>query len=77
MKILARLTSEAMESATWRGHEMEWQAPIKRSYGRTIQTAVCKWCGMWAQVDTKPEPNGIDVGGTAVALNCTHEGEGQ
>jgi hypothetical protein len=27
-------------------------------------------CGKWIQVESNPAPNGIDIGGPAVALNC-------
>ena len=70
MSLLSRLRTDAMESATWRGHIMEWGKPYKYKSGRTIQTAYCKLCKMWVQVDTKPDPNGIDIGGSAVAQNC-------
>ena len=30
----------------------------------------CKHCKMYVQVDSYPEPNGIDIGGNAVAINC-------
>jgi hypothetical protein len=33
-------------------------------------TNVCTKCGKYVQVCTKPQPNEIDIGGTAVALNC-------
>ena len=35
-----------------------------------MQTGVCKDCGMCVYLDEDPTPNGIDIGGKAVALNC-------
>jgi hypothetical protein len=32
--------------------------------------ATCKKCGMWVQVLPHPMSNEINIGGTAVALNC-------
>lgn len=31
---------------------------------------ICQTCGAYVQVDSNPPPNGIDIGGNAVALNC-------
>lgn len=44
-----------------------------KAFGPTSNSryeSVCKGCGSYVQVDTDPAPNGIDIGGTAVALNC-------
>lgn len=61
-----RLKKEAMEAAKWRGHKFSgawWQG--SHTFGRN-----CVVCDAWVLVDTKPAPNSIDIGGTAVALNC-------
>ena len=65
-----RLRRSARESCKWRGHDM---TPFKangnwRPY--SAQTSVCRKCGMEVAVDAYPAPNGIDIGGEAVALNC-------
>ncbi len=61
---LETLKREASESAAWRGHTLgPWQDSGKRSY------AECE-CGAGVQVDTKPPANGINIGGSAVAINC-------
>lgn len=37
---------------------------------RVVLTGDCIRCGAWAQVDTRPPANGVEVGGPAVAVNC-------
>lgn len=32
--------------------------------------ATCKVCGAYVGIDSDPWPNGIDIGGPAVAINC-------
>ena len=66
---LASLKRSASESTKWRGHRMgRWDdagASLTTSYRE------CLDCGAYVMVDTRPMPNGIDIGGSAVALNCT------
>ncbi|KKM18488.1 hypothetical protein LCGC14_1665130 [marine sediment metagenome] len=65
--MLRRLKREARESCTWRGHSMkpfETVIPNKRVFSE------CRNCTGYVQVDTFPPPNGIDIGGDALALNC-------
>ncbi len=62
----ARLKSEAMEACKYRGHDMNrWN-----EYHPGVASTACKNCGMDVGVDIKPPPNGIDIGGEAVALTC-------
>ena len=83
MKSLSLLKSEAENSCEFRGHNMEWNRPAHYSqWGlqhivwsntstvKSKQRAECVECGMEVFLTTKPEPNGIDIGGEAVALNC-------
>ena len=75
---LAALMSRATASAEWRGHTLDWgsaevSATLQRLAGsasRMQRLGVCIHCGADVGVDTLPPPNGIDVGGTAVALDC-------
>jgi hypothetical protein len=67
MKAIDRLKREAREACEWRGHTMSryrlsdfWRKPY----------AKCKVCGASVHVDDRPPPNGIDIAGPAVALNC-------
>jgi hypothetical protein len=63
---LEALKQSADDAARWRGHDLVWRDEgLGRAHG------VCS-CGLSADVDTTPAPNGIDIGGSAVALN--HEG---
>lgn len=60
---------EATTSAFRKGHELRWGEPIKHG-ARRYQNAVCLRCQAEAQIITMPLPNEINIGGTAVALNC-------
>jgi len=64
MKKETRLKKEANRAADFRGHRLFWQG----------NTGTCEHCGAWAQIDTNPAPNGIDIGGPAVAVNCQNKG---
>jgi hypothetical protein len=58
--------AEAKQSATFRGHKMgKWTI-----HNKNVAESVCLNCGKWVQVDCKPAPNGIDIGGPAIALGC-------
>ena len=61
MRLIERLKHEAKEGASWRGHDMS-------RFNKNL--ARCKICKAEAYVDAKPPPNGINISGTAVALNC-------
>lgn len=64
---LAALKREATKSAKWRGHHLgQWQdSSDKRS-----SIADCENCDAYVQVNTRPLPNDIDIGGSAVAVGC-------
>ena len=64
---LDRLKEEALESTTFRGHQMKpW-----KDYGDGKQSmTLCSICERWVTVNTDPMPNEIDVGGSAVAMTC-------
>lgn len=67
-KSMKTLKNEAMESCESRGHKMNhWR---KDSYWRTVESCECTACGATVRVDTNPPPNGIDIMGSAVAINC-------
>lgn len=66
----AKLEASATETATARGHKLAaWSVPEYASLG-VRSSAQCSHCGMTANADTMPAPNGTDVFGEAVALNC-------
>jgi len=71
---MKQLQREAKESCEWRGHSMiPWQY---HSFWKNITYSSCSKCSGFVQCDTAPPPNGIDIGGSAVAENCPiKEGE--
>ncbi len=68
---LSTLRKSAQRATSWRGHGMKWAAPFGRAGGPLSQFGTCKRCGMEVQLIEHPAPNQIDIGGEAVALNCT------
>ncbi len=73
MQDLVALKAEATEAASFRGHRLIWCAPWHGERA-SIQRGICERCGMEVDVCNNPMPNGIDIGGEAVALNCPGEG---
>jgi hypothetical protein len=69
MKSYRSLKREAARATHSRGHRMSWS--IHHGEHRSLVIGVCVYCEMQVSCDPKPEPNGIDIGGEAVALNCT------
>ncbi len=70
MRKILRLQMEANETATFLGHHLKWfRVDVAR------KTGDCRDCGLGVTVDAQPMPNGINIGGPAVALNC-HDKEG-
>jgi len=67
MKKLERLRREALESCKFRGHKM---ALFIHKY-QHCWFSKCQCCGKEVTVVDNPQPNGIEIGGEAVALNCT------
>ena len=57
-----RLQHAAKDASQYRGHRMG-------SFDQNNQAA-CIECQAWVQVDPNPAPNGIDIGGPAVAIRC-------
>lgn len=67
---LSTLRKRAQRATKARGHAMRWQSPFGRADGPQSQYAVCKHCARDVLIVEAPAPNGIDIGGPAVALNC-------
>jgi len=67
MASLNTLKRESIESCEYRGHKMGAWTDGPHSLTSECQ---CTVCNAWVAVETKPLPNGIDIGGTAVAVNC-------
>lgn len=59
------LEGSLIVSAINRGH-----GPFRRRSIERGNTFTCTTCGMEAGTDHNPPPNGIDIGGEMVALNC-------
>lgn len=68
MATLKTLKASARRSAEFRGHRLG----NFKSYGKTSAMAMCKNSGCYcvAHVEINPRPNGIDISGNAVAINC-------
>jgi len=64
MASVKTLRKSALESCTWHGHSMgqfhHWPA---------WAWAQCQNCGAMVHVESNP-PNGIDIAGDAISLNC-------
>ena len=68
-------TYTAASEAVWaRGHEHAlWELivpPTESNGGRVVFRYTCPKCGAECDINTKPAPNEIDVGGSALAVNC-------
>lgn len=64
---LLLLIREGLDTARWRGHAM---SVVSTDTQRGQSVHRCKTCGAEVHCDVSPPPNGIDIGGDAVALNC-------
>lgn len=63
------LKEQALEACIFRKHDMgPWEDNIKENKATAI--SYCKMCGDYVMVDTKPDPNEVDIGGSAVATGC-------
>ena len=71
MKLIDRLKKEAIESCKWRGHKMgRFEHGGAGRHITALAHCTNPNCDGWVFVDTFPPPDGIDIGGSAVALNC-------
>jgi hypothetical protein len=62
---LSTLQKRAQEVTTFFGHKMSWDCEVgDRQYAR------CEVCGMECYIDLSPPPNGFDMSGEALKLNC-------
>lgn len=64
------LKLEARQATEFRGHIL---GPWSGTAGTDL--AYCKTCRCQVAVTPEPAPNGIDIGGRAVAVNCTSQQE--
>ncbi len=68
MKLIT-LIKRAQHSASTRGHRLRW-VKYKNGLEPEYATGTCIKCGKQVQCLTWPQPNEINIGGEAVALNC-------
>ena len=70
--IVLLLTAEALNATRQRGHVMVTHSSTPLSSGREQYTYLCRngnCCG-YVQILPDPAPNQVNIGGTAVALEC-------
>lgn len=67
MKHLTELMDEACQSCSFRGHE-KMNIISKSTHIAVLQ---CPKCYRYVICIEKPAPNQIDIGGDAVAVNCS------
>lgn len=66
-----RLRKEGLEACKSRGHTPRLQFSEKEEGNyRTVAYWQCKKCNMGMNINTRPAPNEIEIGGRMVALNC-------
>jgi len=65
MKKIDRLRKEALEACRFRGHKM-----TRFIRFGDIALSHCRICEKAVGIDAHPLPNGIEIGGEAVALSC-------
>ena len=63
------LKKSARETAKWRGHKL-WNYQFTVGDSGIKASYTCKICGKMVFIITNPAPNGIDISGEAIALNC-------
>ena len=66
MTKLQKLIKEGLEAAEFRGHDIQ-KVSADKDNSAYFQCTNCE-CGFFA--DTHPGPNGIDLGGSALATHC-------
>ena len=66
MRAIDRLKQEAREACEFRGHKMLRFRHVAKDAAYTH----CRRCGAEVVVEQRPLPNGIQIGGEAVALTC-------
>ena len=68
-----QLRNEASIYCIHRGHVIQWEASFFHEWSNAnLQNGICIHCQKEVQINDNPQPNGIDIGGEAVATNCNH-----
>lgn len=63
------LKSDAINAAKSRGHRLGRFGFVLQA-NRMIGNSLCRDCGASVTINTNPMPNQIDIGGSAVAVDC-------
>jgi len=73
--ILLELKTTALEDCAGKGHKMgEWIDDLSPA-GKGTSSNKCKMCGKGVMVDNDALSNEIDIGGEAIAMDCSNEYE--
>lgn len=70
MPAMRKEKTAVRDAAKWRGHDMSAWIIVRLQDGTREHHTACRICGAYARCAPWPAPNGIDIYGTAVALNC-------
>jgi hypothetical protein len=74
MAALTSLQVQAELSCHFRNHKMgKWN--VNHGESRSLSDATCVRCGAWVQCNSKPMPNEIEIGGPALAKQCSKTNE--
>ena len=66
---LRELRRHVLPATDFRGHKIKWASPF-HSEAQSLQHGNCEDCPAWVQLNTRPLPNEVYIGGPAVALSC-------
>ena len=69
----ASLRRRAARSAARHGHRLHWAWIHLEWSQRLLWRGQCVRCGAEVDCDVDPPPNGIDIAGPAVAVECRRE----
>lgn len=62
------LKKRAVDAARLRKHIMD---EFRMSEDKKVGISYCLICNLYIQIDAAPPPNGIPIGGSALATDCT------
>lgn len=64
------LKRRAVDACKLRNHIMD---EFRMSEDKKVGISYCLICNLYVQIDSAPPPNGISIGGTALATDCTRK----
>lgn len=77
MRKLQRLERNARLAAATRGHILGAFIPAAFRPGGASASCLRPGCSCTAYVTTRPQANEIEIGGSAVAVNCNYKNNGE